>query len=129
MMRSSVTVAEAREILCDLERDCLKIIKLADIERAVCSLFGLTGRELKSESRSRTVSRPRMLAMFLARRHTSTPYSEIGQHFGGRDHSTVISAERKVREWIETNAAVNVASANWSVPEVLGQLEQQLLAG
>lgn len=129
MLQTSVTVAAAREILCDLERDCLKIIRLADIEQAVCALFGLTGRELKSESRSRTVSRPRMLAMYLARKHTSTPYSEIGQHFGGRDHSTVISAERKVREWIESNAALNVAAANWSVHDVLGQLEQQLLAG
>jgi len=129
MTRQPMTVTQAREILCDLERDCLKIIRLADIERAVCSLFGVTGRELKSESRSRTVAQPRMLAMFLARKHTSTPYSEIGAHFGGRDHSTVMSAERKVKEWIQANAALNVAAATWTVHDVLGQLEQQLLAG
>ncbi len=129
MTGQSVTVAQAREILCDLERDCLRIIRLADIERAVCSFFGVTGRELKSESRSRTIAQPRMLAMFLARKHTATPYSEIGEHFGGRDHSTVISAERKVRDWIKTDAALKVAATQWSVHEVLGQIEQQLLAG
>lgn len=129
MLHQTVTAAQARDILCDLERDCLKFIKLADIERAVCSFFGLTGRELKSESRSRSVSQPRMLAMYLARKHTSTPYSEIGQHFGGRNHSTVMSAERKVQDWIKSNAPVHVAASAWTIQDVLGSLEQQLLAG
>jgi chromosomal replication initiator protein len=129
MLHQTVTAAQARDILCDLERDCLKFIKLADIERAVCSFFGLTGRELKSESRSRSVSQPRMLAMYLARKHTSTPYSEIGQHFGGRNHSTVMSAERKVQDWIKSNTAVHVAASAWTIQDVLGSLEQQLLAG
>ena len=129
MTRRKVTAAAVREILCDLERDCRKIIRLADIEKAVCSLFGLTNRELKSESRSRVVSQPRMLAMFLARKYTATPYSEIGQHFGGRDHSTVMSAERKVQTWLDASATVRVAATSWSVQEVLGTLEQQLLAG
>lgn len=129
MTQRKVTVSAAREILCDLERDCRKIIRLADIERAVCSMFGLTNRELKSESRSRTVSQPRMLAMFLARKHTGTPYTEIGQHFGGRNHSTVMSAERKVQDWLNSNATVHVAATPWSIHEVIGALEQQLLAG
>jgi chromosomal replication initiator protein len=114
MTQKLVTLSQAREILCDLERDCLKLIRLADIEQAVCSFFGITGRELKSECRSRTVAQPRMLAMFLARKHTSTPYSEIGQHFGGRNHSTVMSAERKVQEWLKTNAAMRIARCIWA---------------
>jgi chromosomal replication initiator protein len=129
MTRRQVTVSAAREILCDLERDCRRKIHLADIERAVCALFGLTNRELKSESRSRAVSQPRMLAMFLARKHTATPYSEIGQHFGGRNHSTVMSAERKVQDWLKASAMLQVSSSAWSIQEVLGTLEQQLLAG
>lgn len=129
MTKQTVTASQAREILSDLERDCLRMIRLADIERTVCSFFGLTGRELKSESRSRTISHPRMLAMYLARKHTTTPYSEIGQHFGGRNHSTVMSAERKVQDWIKSNAALQVSSAPWPIQEVLGTLEQQLMAG
>jgi chromosomal replication initiator protein len=70
-----------------------------------------------------------MLAMYLARKHTTTPYSEIGQHFGGRNHSTVMSAERKVQDWIKSNAALQVSSAPWPIQEVLGTLEQQLMAG
>ncbi len=129
MTRQTVTAQHAREILSDLERDCRKTIRLADIEQAVCSLFGITNRELKSDSRSRKISHPRMLAMYLARKHTATPYSEIGQHFGGRNHSTVMSAEQKVQDWIKSNAAMNVASSAWTVPDVLASLEQQMLAG
>ena len=47
------------------------------------------------------VSHPRMLAMYLARKHTGAAYSEIGRYFGGRNHSTVISAEKKVLEWLK----------------------------
>ena len=70
-----------------------------------------------------------MLAMFLARKHTRAAYSEIGQYFGGRNHSTVISAERRVRHWLDDHSAISVACAPWPVAEVVESLEQQLLAG
>jgi chromosomal replication initiator protein len=70
-----------------------------------------------------------MLAMFLARKHTPSAYSEIGQHFGGRNHSTVMSAERKVQGWLEENASVRIASQDWTIGEIVSTLEQQLLAG
>ncbi len=129
MTKQPLTIGIARDVLSDLEQDCRKIIRLADIEQAVCNFFGLTERELKSERRSRSVSQPRMLAMYLARKHTSSAYSEIGRHFGGRNHSTVMSAERKVTEWLQDNASVKVAVQKWSIHDVVGTLEQQLLAG
>jgi chromosomal replication initiator protein len=70
-----------------------------------------------------------MLAMFLARKHTESAYSEIGQQFGGRNHSTVMSAERKVQQWLDENSTIQVASQKWSIGEILSTLEQQLLAG
>jgi chromosomal replication initiator protein len=69
-----------------------------------------------------------MLAMFLSRKHTQAAYSEIGRYFGGRNHSTVMSAERQVQSWVSEGATVEVASQTWSMREVLEALEQQLQA-
>lgn len=129
MTHKRVTLTQARQILADLERDCLRIVRLADIERVICNLFGVKPKDLASESRVRTVSQPRMLAMFLARKHTQSAYTEIGQHFGGRNHSTVMSAERKVQQWLDENSTIQVASQSWTIGEILSTIEQQLLAG
>lgn len=129
MTRKRVTQTAAREVLADLQRDCLRLVRLSDIERVICNLFGIKPKDLQSDSRARTVSQPRMLAMFLARKHTPSAYAEIGQHFGGRNHSTVMSAERKVQQWIEHSETIKVASQSWSIGEILQTLEQQLMAG
>ena len=129
MTHKRVTLSAARQILADLERDCLRIVRLADVVRVVCGLFGVKSKDLESESRVRTISQPRMLAMFLARKHTQSAYNEIGQHFGGRNHSTVMSAERKVQQWLDENSTIQVASQSWTIGEILSTLEQQLLAG
>jgi chromosomal replication initiator protein len=125
-----VGVTAARQVLADLERDCLRIVKLADVDRVVCDMFGLAADELRSSSRARAVSEPRMLAMYLARRHTRAAYSEIGQHFGGRNHATVISAERRVAALLTGEAAsIRVGPRAWRLTDLLQTLEQQLLAG
>lgn len=124
-----VGTTAARSVLADLERDCLRVVRMADIERAVCELFGLQADDLKSSRRSRSVSEPRMLAMYLARRHTRAAYSEIGAYFGGRNHATVISADRRVAEWLSRDAELRVASQNWRLSDLLQTLEQQMLAG
>lgn len=129
MTGQRVTLAMARQVLLDLERDCRRIVRLADVERVVCGLFGLKPKDLKSGSRVRTLAQPRMLAMFLARKYTQSAYTEIGSHFGGRNHSTVMSAERKVQQWLEQNATIRVASQPWTIHELVSVLEQQLLAG
>ena len=129
MTGKRVGMTAAREVLGDLERDCLRVVRMADIERAVCDLFGLDAADLKSSRRARSVSEPRMMAMYLARRHTRAAYSEIGQFFGGRNHATVISADHKVAAWLAENAEVKVASQTWKLSDVLDTLEQRLLAG
>lgn len=129
MTKKRVTLAAARQLLAELERDCLRVVRLADVERVVCQVFGVKPKDLKSDSRVRTLAQPRMLAMFLARKHTQSAYSEIGQHFGGRNHSTVMSAERKVQKWLEENTTVRVAAQHWTFQEIVTNLEQLLLAG
>lgn len=126
MTGKPVGLGTAMRVLADLERDCIRVIRIADVEEAVCSLFGVEATNLKSAKRSRSVSQPRMLAMYLARKHTRAAYSEIGGYFGGRNHSTVISAEKKIDDLIKSSATLQIASQAWSVRDVLETLEQQL---
>lgn len=123
-----LTLNGARQILSDLERDCRRLIHLSDIERCICRFFGLQPEELKSPSRRKAISHPRMLAMFLSRKLTQSPYSAIGEHFGGRRHSTVVSAENTVESWLEENRPLSISSREWSLSDVLGTLERELEA-
>jgi chromosomal replication initiator protein len=99
MLGTPVTLDLAREALADLVRSSARSLRLADIDRAVCAAFGISESDLKSTRRSRAVNQPRMLAMFLARKHTGAALADIGRHFGRRSHSTVVAAEKTVRKW------------------------------
>ncbi len=129
MTGRKVTLPVARQALSELERDCIRVVRLADIERAVCDLFGVSDDELKGTRRTRSVSQPRMLAMFLARRHTQAAYKEIGDFFGGRNHSTVVAAEKKIDTWLRSDTDMLVGGRRWNLSDVVERLEQQILAG
>lgn len=129
MTRKKVSLQTARQALSELERDCIRVVRLPDIEAAVCQLFGIDASDLKSAKRTRSVSQPRMLAMFLARRHTQAAYKEIGDFFGGRNHSTVVAAEKKVDSWLRGEKELSFAGRSWHLSDVMESIEQQLLAG
>jgi chromosomal replication initiator protein len=76
------------------------------IQREVASYFDVKLHDLKGPKRHRAVSHPRMIAMYLARQLTSMSYPEIGNRFGGKDHSTIISAVRKIEEKVATDASL-----------------------
>lgn len=128
MTGQRITASVARNVLADLERDCIRVVRLTDIELAVTTLFGLAADDLRSDNRSRSVSQPRMLAMYLARKHTRSAYAEIGHYFGGRNHSTAIAAERKIAQEMERQTSIQIASQTWSMRDVLETLDQQLHA-
>ena len=68
----------------------------------------------------------RMMAMYLARKHTGTACSEIGRYFGGRNHSTVISAEKKVVGWLRDEERNALPAGFETVSDVLNALERTL---
>ncbi len=129
LSKRPVGITAAREVLKDLERDCLQIVRASDIQHAVCELFGVQKEALLSSRRTRELSQPRMLAMYLTRQWTRSAYHEIGQQFGGRNHSTVISAEKKVKQMIEKGELLQVANRHWTAQEVVSMIEEQLQAG
>ena len=128
MTQRKVTLTAARRVLAELERDCIRIVNMHDIEKAVCDVFGVSTKALRSSSRQRSVSQPRMLAMYLARKHTQAAYEEIGRHFGGRNHSTVIAAEKRVKSWIQDGKVVRIASRSWEFSDLLTTVEERISA-
>ncbi|MEO0324270.1 MAG: chromosomal replication initiator protein DnaA [Myxococcota bacterium] len=78
-------------------------LTVEDIQKAVCNYFGLKLSELKSKRRHRAVSYPRQVAMYLSRQRLGTSYPELGDRFGGKDHTTVISAVRKIGGLLESD--------------------------
>jgi chromosomal replication initiator protein len=129
MLGVPVTAGMAEEALADLVRSSARSVRLADVERAVCAAFGIEPGSLQSSRRARTVSQPRMLAMFLARKHTHAALTDIGRYFGRRSHSTVIAAQKTVGAWVERRAPVVLAETEWDVEEAIRRVEDLLRAG
>jgi chromosomal replication initiator protein len=122
-----ITLELAQEALAELCAQS-RAVKLPDIEKAVCDVFGLEPESLQSEHKGKQVSHPRMLAMYLARKYTRAPLSEIGNYFGKRSHSTVISAQKKI-EALMSGVASNSAEPARALEETLRKVEAQLRAG
>ncbi len=128
LTKRPVGITATRDVLKDLERDCLQIIRASDIQHAVCELFGLQKEALISSRRTRELAQPRMLAMYLTRQWTQSAYHEIGKQFGGRNHSTVISAEKKMKQMIEKDEPFQIANRKWTAREVVSMVEEHLQA-
>ena len=101
-------------------------IGIREIEQAVCDLFQVNAEALRSESRTQALAYPRMIAMFLCRKHVGAPYSEIGRVFGGRSHATVIAAERKVNKWLKSEQRVVLLPGFETVADLLLKIEHTL---
>jgi chromosomal replication initiator protein len=119
-------LALAKTALRDTIRHTAQSVALRDVERAVCQLFEVDAESLKSDGRARTLTYPRTLAMYLARKHTGAPYSEIGRYFGGRNHSTVIAAEKKVVTWLRDEQRNALLAGFETIADVLAALERSL---
>lgn len=124
-----ITLASAEDALGDLIRNHVRSIKLRDIEKVICDTFQLEQQALQSRSRTKKISHPRMLAMWLARKHTRSAFAEIGKFFGDRNHSTVVSAQKKVDVWLQENLEMETSGTSLSVSEIISKVENQLLTG
>ena len=90
-----------------------------DIQRVASGYFGIRVPDLKSRRRHRAVTFPRMVAMYICRQRLGTSYPELGERFGGKDHTTVISAVRKIGGLIEAQDD-RVLSAIGAIERKLG---------
>ena len=93
----------AQEVLREFVYDKNKNFNIATIMTATASHFEIKISDLKSKSRSRRISIPRQIAMYLCREHTKLSLPDIGRHFGGKDHTTVIFAHKKMGRLVNEN--------------------------
>ncbi len=113
LKHKDITVDVAREALRDklraiegLEADPLGSLTILTIQQAVAKEWGVTVDGLRSKTRTKTLTTPRQIAMYLTRELLATQLVEIGNAFGGRDHSTVIHSLEKVQQTITQDSAL-----------------------
>jgi chromosomal replication initiator protein len=121
--RERLTTQTVAHALADLAQQCTRPVRLADIQKAVCEVFGIEPAGLRSDRKARSLSEPRMLAMWLARKYTRAPWSEIGHFFGRRSHSTVISAHRRVENLMSRQGSIAISDQTCTVEDAIRRLE------
>ena len=94
----AITLEMAQEVLRDLLRANDRRITIEDIQKRVAEHYNIRLADMHSPRRARSVARPRQVAMYLAKQLTTRSLPEIGRKFGGRDHTTVMHAVRKIDE-------------------------------
>ncbi len=98
LVNQPVTLEFTRETLADLLRAHEKKLTIDEIQRKVAEHYRLKMTDLLSARRAREVARPRQVAMYLAKKLTARSLPEIGRRFGGRDHTTVMHAVKRIEE-------------------------------
>jgi chromosomal replication initiator protein len=102
----TITLDMAKNVLRDLIGEKRKIVSIEDIQEVVGAKFHVKIGELKSRRRSKTLVHPRQIAMYLCRELTEASFPEIGRHFGGKDHTTIIHACRQIAKAKESDATL-----------------------
>ncbi|MBL9010803.1 MAG: chromosomal replication initiator protein DnaA [Alphaproteobacteria bacterium] len=102
-----VTVERTREFLADILRTHDRKITVDEIMKRVADFYNLRPADMLSPRRARQVARPRQIAMYFAKRLTTRSLPDIGRRFGGRDHTTVIHAVKRIEELRSTDSALD----------------------
>jgi chromosomal replication initiator protein len=105
---SDITIELAEQVLKNILTHETVRITVDRIQQEVAQEYGVSVEGLKSKKRTKTLTVPRQVAMYLCRKHTDLPLVEIGQAFGGRDHTTVIHACDKVENEIKEDRTIRV---------------------
>ncbi len=105
LVGGDITLELAHSLLHDLLKSHERRLTIESIQKQVADHFQIRLSDMSSARRARTVARPRQIAMYLAKQLTSRSLPEIGRAFGGRDHTTVIHAVRKVEELMKADVS------------------------
>ncbi len=107
LVNRPINMEMVQECLADLLRSSERKVTIEEIKRRVAEYYSLRMTDLISARRARVVARPRQVAMYLCKMLTSKSLPEIGRGFGGRDHTTVIHAVRKIEELMSTDGQLS----------------------
>jgi len=98
-----ITLSVAKQVLKDMVKETIKTISVDMVQKEVAAYYSVSLVDLKNKKRNRNVVLPRQLAMYLTRKLTSHSLPEIGAAFGGKDHTTVLHAYKKIEKEAVTN--------------------------
>jgi len=106
LVGKTITLEMAQDVLRDLLRSNDRKITIEEIQRRVAEYYNVRMADMLSARRARAVARPRQVAMYLSKQLTTRSLPEIGRKFGGRDHTTVIHAVRKIDELCQVDSGL-----------------------
>ncbi|MFH1811960.1 MAG: chromosomal replication initiator protein DnaA [Pseudomonadota bacterium] len=106
-----ISLEMAKDRLKGLVSSSEKAVSAEQVQKLVASYFSLKTSDLRSQRRHRAVSLPRQIAMYICRKHCNLSFPEIGERFGGKDHTTVMSAVRKIEGKLPNDAQISKAVA------------------
>ncbi|HEY5996957.1 MAG TPA: helix-turn-helix domain-containing protein, partial [Candidatus Deferrimicrobiaceae bacterium] len=109
LTRRVINLDLAREVLSRLLENAGKEVSPDAILKAVAEYFGVKVSDLKSDRKHKVVAHPRQVAMYLLRQMTKCSFPEIGQRFGGKDHSTVMYAVKKIERKMKDDVSLRSA--------------------
>lgn len=101
-----ITIDFVKDALKDLLAVRDRLVTVPNIQKTVCDYYQVRNSDLLSKKRNRSIARPRQVAMFLSKKLTRHSLPEIGEAFGGRDHTTVLHAFRKITELSQTDSRI-----------------------
>jgi chromosomal replication initiator protein len=101
-----ITLELTQDVLQDLLRANDRRVTIEDIQRRVADYFNLRLSDMLAKRRAQSIVRPRQVAMYLAKQLTTRSLPEIGRKFGGRDHTTVMHAVRRIEELRQTDSSI-----------------------
>ncbi len=98
-----VTIGFVKNVLSDVLAGKEKLLTVDNIKKTVADYYKITVNDIDSSARPVAIAHPRMMAMYLAREFTNKSFPMLGKEFGGRDHSTIINAKKKIEKLLKTN--------------------------
>lgn len=118
LMERPVTLEMARDVLDEMQVESSAELDVETIVERVADYFDITPADIRGSRRTHAISKPRQYAMYLAREHTDHSYPELGDLFGGKDHTTVLSAHDKLEARLDEDD---------ELAELVRNLEHELL--
>ncbi|AQQ08225.1 Chromosomal replication initiator protein DnaA [Sedimentisphaera cyanobacteriorum] len=126
LLEKKITLGSAQYLISDMVSRARSGPDAEGIIETTASFFNVSSSQLRSKAKAKTVSLARSVAMYLLREHSDMSYPEIGGCFGGKNHSTVIQACRKVQSLIESNATVDWKHRGLKRSEKIGSVLKQV---
>ncbi|MBF0281593.1 MAG: chromosomal replication initiator protein DnaA [Zetaproteobacteria bacterium] len=103
LINREITMEMTKNTLKDILQQHNRIIQIEDIQKYICKFYNIKIQDLLSRKRTKNIAMPRQIAMFLSKELTTHSLPEIGEMFGGKDHTTILYGYRKIRDLITEN--------------------------